>query len=141
MNDQEKVTRVAVRAIICDENNRVLIIKRSNTQYGNNKWCLPGGKVDYGVSVTENIANEIAEETSLRHISSTFLYYLDTLPSPETDLHYVSLVFKCEVSGEIKLNDESQEFAWIAPEDMKNYSFVFDNDKALEWFWELHNKM
>jgi ADP-ribose pyrophosphatase YjhB (NUDIX family) len=141
MNAKEKVTRVAVRAIICDENNRVLIIKRSNTQYGNNKWCLPGGKVDYGVSVPDNLANEIAEETLLRYISSTFLFYLDTLPSPDTDLHYVSLVFKCEVSGEIKLNDESQEFAWIAPEDMKNYSFVFDNDKALEWFWELHNKM
>jgi 8-oxo-dGTP diphosphatase len=143
MSESGKVTRVAVRAIICDEDNRVLIIKRGNTSYGYDKWCLPGGKVDFGVSVLENLAKEIDEETSLQCLESEFLFYLDTLPSPETDLHYVSLVFYCKVSGEVKLNDESLDHTWISKDELDNYEFVFDNDEALRRYWggtEYNNK-
>jgi 8-oxo-dGTP diphosphatase len=136
MNAAEKVTRVAVRAIIQDEQKRVLIIKRSNTHYGNNQWCLPGGKVDFGVSVTANLAKEIEEETSLQCLKAEFLTYLDTLPSPESDLHYVSLVFLCEVSGNIKLNEESMGFTWIKKEQINEFTIAFDNDKALKRFWD-----
>ena len=136
MKEEGKVTRLAVRAIICDENNHVLIIKRRNTRYGNEKWCLPGGKVDFGISVEDNLAKELHEETSLRYLKSEFLGFLDTLPSPESDMHFVSLVFHCEVAGEVILNDESMEFAWIASAEMKDYAFAFDNDKALRRFWK-----
>jgi 8-oxo-dGTP diphosphatase len=136
MQEPEKITRVAVRAIIRDSTNRVLIIKRGNTKYGNNRWCLPGGKVDFNVTVIENLENEIKEETSLDCLSHRFLFYLDTLPSEDSDMHFVSLVFQCEVSGEIKLNDESKAFAWVAPNEMQKFDFVFDTDRALERFWE-----
>ena len=137
MNNHIQMTRVAVRAIICDDNGRVLIIQRGNTRYGHQKWCLPGGKVDFGVSVLDNLAKEIEEETSLKCLTSEFLFYLDTLPSPETDLHYVSLVFRCDVSGEVELNDESLDHAWISKGELDNYEFVFDNDEALRRFWGL----
>lgn len=137
MSEGNKVTRVAVRAIICDDDGRVLIIQRGNTQYGYEKWCLPGGKVDFGVPVSDNLAKEIEEETSLKCLGSEFLFYLDTLPSPETDLHYVSLVFRCDVAGEVGLNDESLDYNWISKGELDNYEFVFDNDEALRRFWGL----
>jgi 8-oxo-dGTP pyrophosphatase MutT (NUDIX family) len=132
---KEKLTRVAVRAIICDDQNRALIIKRSNTSYGDGKWCLPGGKVDYGVSVLQNLANEIREETTLECLEADYICYLDTLPSPETDMHFVSLVFKCKVSGQVILNDESQEYTWISHDQIKDYAITFDNEKALTLYW------
>jgi len=135
MKPDKEVVRVAVRAVITDDNNRALIIKRGNTHYGNDKWCIPGGKADHGIPVTENLVREIDEETGLNCHAHEFLFYLDTLPSAETDLHFVSLVFYCRVTGELSLNEESSEYAWVSEEDLEKYEFVFDNDKALRRYW------
>jgi ADP-ribose pyrophosphatase YjhB (NUDIX family) len=41
------IPRVAVRAVICNEQGNILFLKRHNTKAALNQWCLPGGKVDF----------------------------------------------------------------------------------------------
>jgi len=56
---------LAVRAIITDESDRVLILKSVKTKHGNGEWCLPGGNIEYGQTAGEAVVREIKQETSL----------------------------------------------------------------------------
>jgi mutator protein MutT len=122
---------LAVRAIIRDESGKILIVKRSARDAYGNLWCLPGGKVDYGQTAIEALKREVAEELSLECTSVLFLFYLDGLPSAPGDPHYLTLFFSCLVTGTIKLNWESSDFAWVGPGDLEEYTLAFDNDKAI----------
>jgi len=126
---------LAVRAIITDKDRKVLILKRSDTIQGNGKWCLPGGNIEYGQTAAEAMANEILQETSLTIKDIKFLYYLENLPSEESELHYVNLVFVCNTEGNLHLNHESSEYAWVEPSEINKYYFAFKNDKMLEKYW------
>ncbi|MBN1927636.1 MAG: NUDIX hydrolase [Prolixibacteraceae bacterium] len=139
-NEALQHPQVAVRAIITNSNNEVLILKRSSTDYGNNKWCLPGGKNDFGDSAEEALIKEIEEETSLKVTDLSFLFFLNNLPDNETELHFVTLFFKCACSGEIKLNNESSEYRWISSSQVDHYELVFENDKAIKKYDQLINQ-
>jgi 8-oxo-dGTP diphosphatase len=125
-----------VRLIISDKGGKILIVKRANTEYSQDSWCLPGGKIDYGQTVEQAIAKELYEETSLICTSSKFLFYQDSLPKIEGKMHCINLYFECTVSGDIVLNDESTEIAWIGPDDINKYSIAFRNDEALIRYWK-----
>ena len=127
---------LAVRAIIKNEVDKILLLKRaSNGAYGD-MWCLPGGKVDFGQTAEEAIVREIQEETSLICSSSEFLFYKDGLPQNPGENHYLTLYFYCQATGTIELNKESSEFAWLGLEELGNYDIAFNNDDAIKSFWE-----
>ena len=135
----EKSSRpyLAVRAIITNDYRKVLILKRSNTIQGDGKWCLPGGNIEYGQTAIEAMAKEILQETSLRTKDIKFLFYLENLPSEESELHYVNLAFLCTAEGNLQLNYESSEYAWVDSADIHNYTLAFKNDEILKKFWHL----
>jgi mutator protein MutT len=127
---------LAVRAIILNEDNRILILKRTvSSEYGD-LWCLPGGKIDFGQTATKAISREVKEETSLICTAVKFLFYLDSLPQNLDQDHYLTLYFQCRVKGKIKLNRESSEFTWIVPKQINKYDIAFDNDNAIKKYWE-----
>jgi len=127
---------LAVRAIIANNDGKVLIIKRTNTLHGDGKWCLPGGNVEYGQRVREAVKKEIKQEISLTCTDFFFLFFEENLPSEESDLHYVNLIYECFTEGTLQLNYESSEYAWIGPEDLQNYNLAFRNDVVLKMYWE-----
>jgi len=124
-----------VRLIIRNNEGKVLLLRRTNTEYSPGLWCLPGGKIDYGQTIEQTVAKELAEETALTATSSRFLFYQDSLPMAAGKMHCINLYFECAVSGEIILNDESGEYAWIGKEDAHNYDITFRNDEALLRYW------
>jgi 8-oxo-dGTP diphosphatase len=124
-----------VRLIITDHQGRVLLLRRANTTHAEGWWCLPGGKVDYGKSVEEAVAQELIEETSLICTSSRFLFYQDSLPKIDGKMHCINLYFECTIEGEIKLNDESGEHVWIGEDEIGKYDIAFMNDEGLRQYW------
>lgn len=131
MSNEEPKPVVSVRLIIKNAEGKVLILRRPENSHGQGGWCLPGGKVDFGDTVEETVKKELKEETSLESTNARFLFYQDSLPSEESEMHIINLYFECEAEGSIRLNEESAEHAWITASDLKDYRFVFRNDDGL----------
>lgn len=125
----------AVRAIIPDAEGRVLLLQRSANSYRGNHWCLPGGKVDYGRMVEETVVQEVWEETSLRCISTRFLFYQDSLPLEPGGMHGINLYFECRTEGSVQINPESVAYAWIRRAELDRYAIAFRNDEGLLRYW------
>jgi len=124
-----------VRLIIPGEDGKVLILKRAQTAYGEGGWCLPGGKVDYGELVEQAVAKELQEETALECENARFLFYQDSLPPEPGSMHCINLYFECSVAGDLTMNPESSDWAWIGPHQLNEYDIVFRNDEALARYW------
>ena len=120
-----------VRALIEDPRGRILLLERAGTGHGDGGWCLPGGKIDYGKTVDEALAQEIMEETSLDLCSARFFFFQDSLPFHPGGMHCINFYFHCRVKGDLRLNDESSGYAWIGPAEMGAYNIVFRNDEAI----------
>lgn len=59
---REATVLVGCSGILFDETgDKVLLTKRSD----NGRWCLPGGQLDPGESITETCVREMVEETGL----------------------------------------------------------------------------
>jgi mutator protein MutT len=130
---------LAIRAIIINESGKVLILKRANTAEGDGKWCLPGGNIEYGETADEAMVREIKQETSLNCTDTKFLFFLESLPSRESELHYINFVYKCSADGKVKLNYESSDHAWINLADLPDYIIAFKNDEILRRYWLFKN--
>jgi len=124
-----------VRLIVPDTTGRVLVLQRAADSTDGGRWCLPGGKIDYGDTVEQAAARELQEETSLQATDLRFLFFQDSLPPAPGRMHCINLYFRCAVQGEVVLNDESVAAAWIGPEDLTSYQLSFRNDEALSRFW------
>jgi ADP-ribose pyrophosphatase YjhB (NUDIX family) len=104
------------------------------------EWCLPGGKVDYCETVEEAAKKEVREETSLICKSLKFLFYQDSLPDIPGEMHCINLYLECKAEGNVVLNKESSEFAWIDPESSSKYHLVFRNGEGLSRYWKEKTK-
>jgi 8-oxo-dGTP pyrophosphatase MutT (NUDIX family) len=51
----------AATAIVPDDENRVLLIRRSD----NGRWALPGGQMEVGEYIADSVVREVEEETGL----------------------------------------------------------------------------
>lgn len=125
----------SVRLIVKNSDGQVLILRRSNSSHANGSWCLPGGKVDYGDTVEETAIKELREETNLECTSTEFLFFQDSLPDEASEMHVINFYFACVTKGDLQLNEESSESAWITQGDISSYEIVFNNAAGLEKYW------
>lgn len=56
--DKDYLFRVALKAVILNEKNEILVVKES----GRDWWDLPGGGLDHGESLKQGLARELFEE-------------------------------------------------------------------------------
>lgn len=125
----------SVRAVISDRDGRVLLLRRAAGTVAGGKWCLPGGKVEYGSTVEDAVRREVLEETGLVTSSVRFLFYQDSLPTEPGGMHCINLYFACEVDGTVALNSESSEYAWVGRTEISRFCIVFRNVEALQQYW------
>lgn len=86
--------RLAVRGLILHE-DRLLLVNAYPGQESD-LWCAPGGGVEPGTSLPENLIREIAEETGLRVEVGT-LALVNEFHDPATGFHQVELFFRCRL--------------------------------------------
>lgn len=99
--------RLAVRAVILADDRLLLV-----NAYGggvSDLWCAPGGGVEVGTSLPENLIREVVEETGLT-VDVGPLCLVNEFHDPPRGFHQVDLYFRCEiVAGQI-------DPGWLDPE-------------------------
>lgn len=64
-------------------------------------WCAPGGGVDIGTSLPDNLIREVHEETGL-HVAVGPLCLVNEFHDPPRGFHQVDLYFRCDIiAGQI----------------------------------------
>lgn len=122
---------LAVRAFVLDRFGRILLLKRKNTEHGNGRWSLPGGKVEYNQSPEECLIAEVKEETDLTLTAPRFLFYQNSPPKKGGSLHCVNLYFEGKARGRTKINRESSAFKWVTIEEALRFRPVFGGEEAI----------
>ncbi|CAG0950046.1 ADP-ribose pyrophosphatase [Anaerolineae bacterium] len=115
--------RLGCSAIIFDKKReKVLLTQRAD----NGRWCLPGGGMDAGESVTQACEREVWEETGLR-VRVTRLIGVYSNPDqlviyPDGNkAFFVVLSFEAEiVSGELGLSNETIAFGYFSLAEMES---------------------
>jgi 8-oxo-dGTP pyrophosphatase MutT (NUDIX family) len=105
-----KYPRLAVRAVIVHEGRLLLV----------NAWpdgkstlmCAPGGGVDPGASLPENLAREVFEETGLR-VAVHAPCLVNEFHDPRIGFHQVEVFFRCSIIGETAITE-----GWQDPESI-----------------------
>lgn len=117
---QQRVPTSTVGALIFNSKGEALMIR---THKWSNKWGIPGGKIKWGETSEAALRREIKEETGLKVTDIEFVLVQDCIHSKEfyRDAHFVLLNYTCRCTGKplVKLNDEGQEFRWLAPAKAK----------------------
>ncbi|MDG4768311.1 NUDIX domain-containing protein [Solwaraspora sp. WMMD406] len=111
---------VAVTAFVLDEDDRVLLIRRTD----NDLWALPGGAQDFGEYIAETAVRETKEEAGV-DIEVTDIVGLYTNPNHVIEYsdgevrQQFSICFRARyLSGEPTTSDESSEVRWVAEDDL-----------------------
>ncbi|MEI6292754.1 MAG: NUDIX domain-containing protein [Methanomicrobiales archaeon] len=122
----ELPVEVSGRALIIDQNGRVLVLKRSDDSSSNpGKWELPGGKPNKGESFEESLRREVLEETGF---SIDIRQSAGTADQLVSGYHVVHVVMVASIrSGGLAISDEHSAFQWVEMQELGSL------DKA-DWF-------
>ena len=118
MTDQRNL-QVGVKTLILSDSGNVLFLKRNPSVYKNDKLLLdiPGGRIDSGLSLEENLKREVLEETGINTIE--VLGILSAQDIFYENNHVIRLTYVSRVTGEVVvLSEEHESFEWIPLESV-----------------------
>jgi len=111
--------------VIFDREGRVLLLLRpAFVTWMPHRWALPGGHIEEGERPIEAAVRETKEETTLVIIDPTEFYI-----SPNGEVVYFAVR---DQSGDVVIDWEHDDFAWVYPEDLTNYDRVPLLDEVVE---------
>lgn len=120
--------RLVTRVILENPKGKILFLKRAS-KIGFGLWNLPGGKVEFGQSLEDACREELKQETNLDIFEPDFLFYGEDLPGTIDQNHWFAFYFKAGFYlGDLRLNEESSDFRWIGPEDLRSYPCAFGHE-------------
>ena len=112
-------------AVIFDREGRVLLLLRpAFVTWMPHKWALPGGHIEEGERPIEAAVREVREETTLVITDPTEFYM-----SPNGEVVYFTVRGQ---SGDVTIDWEHDDFAWVYPEDLTNYDRVSELDNVIQ---------
>jgi 8-oxo-dGTP diphosphatase len=118
-----------------NQDGKYLVLLRNakqNAQAGEH-WDIPGGRIEKGTTLIENLRREIKEETGLELIEEPKLIATQDIFKP--DKHVVRLTYTGKANGEIILSEEHIEYRWVSLDELKKLEPI---DKYLK---EVLNKV
>lgn len=128
-NYQPSNKKIVVIAVI-EQNGKVLIAKRAQENHAMAKWAFPGGKLEQGENLHTCLQRELREELGIDAKIGDYLctnnFYRD---KTYFEIHTFSVI---NFKGQIALNDEHTEFAWVKPAELSNYDMLTFNDPVIK---------
>lgn len=113
--------------VVRNEDGQILITKRKVAPFLG-QWVMPGGKAQFGESITDTVRREIEEEVGVQTTVARLLSFKESLPSAENKFrHYFILYFDLLVSGPMSIRidpAEVEEIAWVAKDTYSAYDLA-----------------
>ena len=108
------MTKVVAKAVVFDENNDVLLIRRSATDTRRPlQWDTPGGGVDEGEDYVAGVAREIAEEVGIE-VATDDLHIVYATSDQGEHGNVVWIYYVCRVANTTPvLSEEHDEYKWV----------------------------
>jgi 8-oxo-dGTP diphosphatase len=109
--------QLAVSAAIFRD-GKILLVRRARSP-AKGHYSLPGGRVEFGETLHTALHREVDEETALKIEIAGLAGWREVVPGTSGGGHYVIMSFAARwSSGEPVLNDEHDDFRWLAPESL-----------------------
>jgi ADP-ribose pyrophosphatase YjhB (NUDIX family) len=113
---------LAVSAAIFRD-GKILLVRRARSP-AKGLWSLPGGRVEFGETLYAALHREIDEETALKIEIVGLAGWREVVPGTSGG-HYVIMSFAARwASGEPALNDEHDDFNWLAPDGLADFKLT-----------------
>lgn len=112
----QKQIKTSVVACIIDEQQRILLTKRSIPPFFG-EWVMPGGKIDHGETLHQALKREVAEEVGLNINIETLIDVYEHVGVGDHQAHYIILYYRTTPqSFELNINpQELSEAIWFTP--------------------------
>jgi 8-oxo-dGTP diphosphatase len=109
--------QLAVSAAIFRD-DKILLVRRARSP-AKGFYSLPGGRVEFGETLHAALHREVGEETALKIEIAGLAGWREVLPETAGGGHYLIMSFAARwVAGEPLLNDELDDFRWLAPDGL-----------------------
>lgn len=129
---------------VLTQSGYILLIKRGGFPF-KNQWALPGGYLDLGQRVEDNMIKELREETCVKvpdkvlrgSITGRSLFdHPDRDPRGRTITHgfHVDLGYPIEKLPKVKGADDAKEARWFHLSDVKSEMMAFDHFAIIKHF-------
>lgn len=112
--------RLAVRAVILHRDRLLLVNAYADGR--SDLWCAPGGGVESGASLPDNLAREVFEETGLT-IAVGAPCLVNEFHDPGGTFHQVDVYFRCTIAAGAITAD------WQDPEGIVTNRRFFTHDQ------------
>ena len=109
--------QVGVKILLENREGKFLFIRRTADENPeiNGYWDIPGGRIDVGTPLIENLKREVLEETGLKMRGQPELI---TVQDIFWKKHIVRLTYSGFAGGEVKLSKEHSEYKWLDVEEI-----------------------
>lgn len=129
---------VTTGAIVTNNKNQVLLVRRSPGQLNPNRYTLPGGFLNRDENSQQGSIREIKEESGLL-VKILFLFHIiDTPNRPKEDRQNVEFRYVAQViGGKETTSEETSELVWITDKTLPTEAeFAFDHRRTLLKYFE-----
>ncbi|MGY6696932.1 MAG: NUDIX domain-containing protein [Roseinatronobacter sp.] len=128
--------RLAVRAIILHQGR--LLIVNAWPDGKSDLWCAPGGGVERGASMPDNLRREVFEECGL-HIEVSVPCLINEFHDPAGSFHQVDIYFHARVTGG-QINPDWHDPAgvvtsrrWVSESELRRLRYKPDTLPEVAW--------
>ncbi|WP_201715639.1 NUDIX hydrolase [Rossellomorea arthrocnemi] len=126
--------KVDVRGVVFKDDNILMVKEKVD-----DKWSLPGGFCDIGLSPSENIVKEIKEESGydVTPVKLLALLDLNKHPHPPQPYHYYKIFIQCKVTGgEAKSGVETKGIGFFKEDHLPELSVGRNTESQIRMLFE-----
>lgn len=122
---------LTVDAVIMDQDDSIVLIKRKNDPY-KGSWALPGGFVEYGETVESATLREVKEETGLEiELGDIVGVYSD--PERDPRGHTITICYLASIlRGELNADTDAADVRCFPRSEILELKLAFDHNLIIE---------
>ncbi|MGV3464911.1 MAG: NUDIX hydrolase [Heyndrickxia sp.] len=126
--------KVDVRGVVFQDNKILMVREKID-----DKWALPGGFCEVGLSAKENVVKEIKEEAGYHVIPTKLLALFDMRKHghPPQGFHYYKFFIRCEIiGGQAKIGMETKDIRFFSQDHLPELSVERNTRSQIEMMFD-----